>query len=48
VFCTCVAAKEVIPPSEVSVIAVATPRRTTPERMRGLLDRSFMRYKDNT
>jgi hypothetical protein len=40
-FCTCVAAKEVIPPSDVSVIAVATPRSTTLERINGAVLRSW-------
>ena len=35
VFCTCVAANEVMPPSEVSVSAVARPRSTTLERING-------------
>ena len=39
VFCTCVAAKAVIPPSDESVTAVAIPRRITLERMRGLGER---------
>jgi hypothetical protein len=35
VFCRCIAANEVMPPSEVRVIAVATPRRTTLELING-------------
>ena len=37
VFCTCVAANAVIPESEVSVIAVAIPRRIALERMIGFV-----------
>jgi len=45
VFCTWVAANAVIPEREVSVIAVARPRRIALERMRGeLFGRSFMSY----
>jgi hypothetical protein len=34
-FCRCVAANEVMPPSDVRVIAVATPRRSTLELING-------------
>ena len=45
VFCTWVAANAVMPEREVSVIAVARPRRIALERMRGeLFGRSFMSY----
>jgi hypothetical protein len=39
-FCRCVAANEVMPPSDVRVIAVATPRRSTLELING----AFVRF----
>ena len=48
VFCTCVAANAVMPDSEVSVIAVAMPRRIALERMSGfVLDRVRIRLADH-
>jgi hypothetical protein len=45
-FCTCVDANAVIPESDVSVIAVAKPRRIALERMRGFaFERLCMRVR---
>ena len=49
VFCTCVDANAVMPEREVSVSAVASPRRIALLRMRGaLFGRAFMSYYNST